>query len=167
MEFGLRGRYLARIGFMYSVVSSWDRLRKEQDSSSERTVIEDEVSICPRNLSTSRLISSIMELALVIVKRHIRTLQPIDRPRLELLQRNLRRGRYFVEIEPVIIVLLRELCFCELPFLGVDVGAPFWVHARVFDAHGEERWRGIRICVFRVPPLDVRRFSSCCAEVKL
>ena len=81
-----------------------------------------------------RSINSILELR-DHAKR--RTLQSVDSPCLKLVQRDLGRGRQNVEVEPMFIVVLFEFWFRELPFLVIEVCAPFRVHARIIVSdHG-------------------------------
>jgi len=65
------------------------------------------------------------------------TFQPIDRPCLKLLQRNLCRRWQHIEIETVFVVLLLEFCFGELPLLVVEISAALGVNPGIVVAdHG-------------------------------
>jgi len=65
------------------------------------------------------------------------TFQPIDRPCLKLLQRNLCRRWQHIEIEAVFVVLLLEFCFGKLPLLVVKISAALGVNSGIVVAdHG-------------------------------
>lgn len=61
----------------------------------------------------------------------LRTFQSVDCPCLELLERDLCRWRQRIKVEPVLMVLLCKLGFCELPLLRIDVGAALGIDSRI------------------------------------
>lgn len=65
------------------------------------------------------------------------TLQSIDGPLLELLQRDLRGRRRVIDVHAMGIVLLFESCRGELSFLGVNDGPPLRINAiNILSDHG-------------------------------
>lgn len=108
-----RGRYLSSSGFMCAAVSAGVLLRKEQASSSARTAQGtrqlggfgcDGVGKEVYRSCDSRGERGIEEL----------TSQPVDRPLLELLERDVGGGRRAVVVQPVGVALLFPLSGAEL-----------------------------------------------------